>query len=145
MSTQGTTARNWFEIYLLILSVGFAATWGTTNSGEVTSVFPAWARAVWFGGLAIGSAVAVVGELIFTNAALMAERAALYFLTSLISAYMLAFVLVGVRTASWGHVIYVAVALMSFALVNFGRAQQIGTQVRSIYHVYTALTGERHD
>lgn len=138
---MGTKARNWFEIYLLCIAVGFAGTWGLTNSGEVTSLFPGWARGVWFGGLALGAAVAVIGELIFTNTALMVERAALYFLTGLISAYTLAFLLVGLRSAAIGHVVYVVVALVFFALVNFGRAQQIGTQVRSIGHVYTVLSG----
>ena len=59
--------RNWALIYLLLITVGWAATWGLTNTGEVTSTFPAWARVLWFGGLALGSLATIIGELVFTN------------------------------------------------------------------------------
>jgi hypothetical protein len=131
--------RNYYEIFVLLLTVGFAATWGLSNNGEVTSVFPAWARWVWFGGLALGALVAISGEIVFTNAMLLVERAALIFLTGLIMAYTLAFVLVGIRVSSPGHVAYVGVALGIFAMINYMRAHQINNQVRSIYHVYSKL------
>lgn len=131
--------RNYYEIFLLFLTVGFAATWGLMNNGEVTSVFPAWARTIWFTGLAIGAVLAVGGEIIFTNAALAIERAALLFLTGLIMAYTLAFVLIGVRISSIGHVAYVAAALAIFAFVNYMRARQITQQVRAMCAVYSRL------
>lgn len=131
--------RNYYEIFVLFITVGFAASWGLTNTGEVTSVFPAWARIAWFSGLAIGAAVAVVGEIVFTNAALVIERAALLFLTGLIMAYTLAFIIAGARVSSVVHVAYVGFALVVFAYVNYVRAQQINKQVRSIYQVYDRL------
>jgi hypothetical protein len=131
--------RNYYEIFVLFIAVGFAASWGLTNTGEVTSVFPAWARMVWFSGLAVGAAVAVVGEMVFTNTALVIERAALLFLTGLIMAYTLAFIIVGIRISSPGHVAYVGFALVVFAAVNYLRARQINKQVRSVYQVYDRL------
>ena len=139
MAQGGGSGRNYYEIYLLLLTVGFAATWGLTNVGEVTSLFPAWARWLWFGGLAFSAAVAVIGEIIHNSVSIIIERSGLVFLTGLVMAYTLAFVIVGIQTSTPGHVAYVGAALVLFAAVNYARARQIRLALKSTYKVYQQL------
>jgi hypothetical protein len=141
VDSTGMKTRNWYEIYVLFIAVGFAADWGLGNKGEVTSLLPSWMRVAWFIGLAAGAAVAVVGELVFTNKSLLIERAALIFLIGLLCAYTAAFVIVGIRISEFVHVSYVAFALLSFAAVHWIRVRQIRKQVSTLFHVYTLLPG----
>ena len=66
-------------------------------------------------------------------------RVALVFLTGWISAYTLAFVLVGIRVSTFDHVVVVALFLLLFAALNYNRARQIGQQLKSLYYVYERL------
>jgi hypothetical protein len=136
-------SRNYYEIYLLLLTIGFAGTWGLSNTGEVTSTFPPWARVVWYGGLALSAIAAVIGELLFTNLSLLIERAALLLLTGLVMAYALAFIIVGIRISSVSHVVYVGVALILFAVINYGRARQVRRGMIVLRTAYAALPNRR--
>ena len=132
-------SRNYYEIYLLLLTIGFAGTWGLSNTGEVTSTFPFWTRMIWYGGLLLSAVVAVAGEIVFSNLSLLIERAALLFMTGLIMAYALAFIIVGFRLSLMGHVAYVSIALILFAGINYGRARQIRRGMIVLNTAYAAL------
>lgn len=132
--------RNYYQIFLLLLAVAYAATTGIANSAVVTAGFPAWVRFVWFGGLAAGSGIAILGEAVFTTTSLLAiERPALVFLTGLILAYTLGFVVQGIHTSTIGHVVYVTVALLAFAAVNGSRVLQIRKYGAQLAATFTAL------
>jgi hypothetical protein len=98
-----------------------------------------WGRLIWYVGLLFSAAVAVVGEMVFTNLSLIVERAALLFMTGLIMAYALAFIIAGIRTSTLGHVAYVALTLILFAVVNFDRTRQIRHYVQGLTRVYATL------
>jgi hypothetical protein len=136
-------SRNYYEIFLLLLTLGFAATWGLSNTGEVTSTFPLWTRFIWYAGLALSALIAVIGEAVFTNLFLLIERAALIFMTGLIMAYALAFIIAGIRANAFGHVVYVAAALITFAFVNLDRARQIRQYVIDLTNSYAQLPTRR--
>jgi hypothetical protein len=91
----------------------------------------------------LAAVTAIIGELLLTNLSLLVERAALLFLTGLIMAYALAFIIVGIRTSSFGHVAYVVIALILFALVNGDRARQIRQYVYTLRSVYAQLPDHR--
>lgn len=137
--------RNYYQIFLLLLAVAYAATTGVANSAVVTADFPGWVRFVWFGGLAAGSGVAVVAEILFTTTSLLVvERPALVFLTGLVTAYTVGFLIRGIHGiavghTTFGHVGYVTVALLAFAAVNMSRALQIRRYGASLAATFTAL------
>jgi uncharacterized membrane protein len=132
-------SRNYYEVFLLLLTMAFAVQYGLTNAGVVTATFPLWGRLIWYVGLLFSAAVAVVGEIMFTNLSLIVERAALLFMTGLIMAYALAFIIAGIRTSTLGHVAYVALTLILFAIVNFDRTRQIRHYVQGLTRVYATL------
>lgn len=131
--------RNYYEVFLLLLTMAFAVQFGLTNEGVVTATFPFWARLIWYVGLLLSAIVAAIGEMVFTNLALVVERAALLFMTGLVMAYALAFIIAGIRTSTFGHVTYVALALILFAVVNYERARQIRHYIRGLTKVYATL------
>lgn len=132
-------SRNYYEVFLLLLTMAFAVQFGLTNEGAVTATFPLWARLVWYTGLLFGAFVAAIGEILFTNLSLMIERAALVFTTGLVMSYALVFIIAGIRTSTFGHVTYVALALILFAAVNYQRARQIRHYVQGLTRVYATL------
>jgi hypothetical protein len=136
-------SRNYYEIFLLILTMAFAIQFGLTNEGAVTATFPFWARLVWYIGLLFSAVVAVIGEFVFTNLSLVIERAALLFMVGLVMAYALAFIIAGIRTSTFGHVAYVAITLILFAVVNFDRTRQIRHYVQGLTRVYATLPTQK--
>lgn len=118
--------RSWYQVYLLVLTVLWAAAgWFTGSDGRVIAeTFPAWSRHLWYGGLVAGAVLALVGIALHTVVGLLVERVALFVLAGLCGAYGLAFLAYAGR-ADVGHVLYVVPLVLAYAAVNLVRARQI--------------------
>jgi hypothetical protein len=120
------TGRNWYEVFLLILTALWAiAGWVTGSEGqEIALTFPAWARDLWYGGLLVCSLVALAGVVAGTVTGLLIERAALFFLAGLCGGYGLVF-FANAGIADPVHAAYVVVLVLAYAGVNLTRALQV--------------------
>lgn len=118
--------RNWYQIYLLVLTmvfVGFA--WATGSESQViTATFPGFMQVIWYGGLLAGALVTLVGIAMHTVTGFLIERGALFWLAGLCTAYGLAFMAYAAQADPF-HAAYVVVFVLAFAAVNLARARQI--------------------
>lgn len=123
--------RHWHEALLLVLAVAFAAqAWASGSEQQtITATYPAWAQAIWYGGLILGSLVALVGIIWHGHTGLLIERAALLGLAGVSASYGLAFLIHSGR-ADLFHAVYVVVFVGAFAAVNIARAQQIRREIQ---------------
>jgi hypothetical protein len=131
MSTSA--GRNWYEVYLMVLTVLFVVSaWSTDSAREtLTATFPVWSQNLWYGGLIVSATLVLTGIVLGTVTGLMIERAALLVLTGLCVGYGLVFFAVAGR-GSASHGIYVVVLVLAYAAVNITRAFQINTDLRQI-------------
>lgn len=121
-----TTGRNWYQVYLLVLTMVFVGSaWLSGGEGQViAATFPAWSQYLWYGGLLIGAAAALVGIGLGTVVGLLIERAALFWLAGLCGAYGMAFLAFSSRSDVF-HAVYVVTFVALFALANLTRARAI--------------------
>lgn len=140
-----STGRNWYEMYLMVLTLLFAiSAWATGSSQEtLTATFPIWSQNLWYGGLVISAIVVLIGITMNTLTGLLIERAALLFLTGICVGYGLVFFAVASRTSAL-HAVYVVVLVLAYAVVNVARALQINGELTRIRYglnqlVVTAL------
>jgi uncharacterized membrane protein len=127
--------RNWHEVYLLVLTILFAVTGWLTDSKEqiITATFPAWAQSFWYGGLAAGAVLALVGIALHTLTGLLVERAGLFALAGLCGAYGLTFGALAGRVDPV-HSVAITLLVFAFAAVNLARAGQIRREVNGVRH-----------
>jgi hypothetical protein len=130
-----TAGRNWYQVYLLVLTAAFAvASWFTDSEGQtLITTFPAWGRHIWYGGLLVLALAALVGIAMHNLTGLLVERAALFVLAGLCGAYGLVFLGFAGRSDP-AHAVYVVVLVLAYAAVNLVRATQIRRDVDSIRH-----------
>lgn len=120
------SGRNGFELYLLLLTAGWAAvSWAGTEGETVAMLFTAVGRHIWFGTLLASSLLALVGIALGTYTGLLIERAALWSLAGALAWVGLAFLGFATRVDAL-HLIYVTPLL----LVAAGVALQRTTQIR---------------
>lgn len=133
------SGRNYYEIYLLVLTAGWAAlNWATGADGEtIEAAFPGWGRHLWFGGLLAGATLALVGIAVGTVVGLLVERAALFGLAGLCAAFG---VLVASR-ADLVHALYVVPLLLAYAAVHLHRARQAYRDVGRICQTLVSGAG----
>jgi hypothetical protein len=127
---SGGPGRNWYQVYLLVLTMVFVGgSWATGSEGQViAATFPSWSRYLWYGGLLIGAVVALVGIAQHTVVGLLIERGALFWLSGLCAAYGCAFLAFAGRTDAF-HAVFVVTFVLAFALVNLVRARQVRRDV----------------
>lgn len=124
------SGRNYYEIYLLLLTAGWALlNWVTGADGEtIEAAFPGWGRHIFLGGLLVGSLTALVGIAVGTVVGMLVERAALFALAGLCGAVG-AFVL---SRADLVHALYVVPLLLAYAAVHLVRARQVRNDIARI-------------
>ena len=116
------SGRNYYEVYLLVLTIGWAIMSWLVGDGEaIASVFPGWGRIVFFGGLIASSALALVGIALGTLVGMLIERAAMFSL----SALCVCFAIVVGAGADVAQSFYVVPLLLTYGVVHFHRAHQI--------------------
>jgi hypothetical protein len=125
--------RNWHEVYLLVLTVAFAAMAWATGSQEQTiaGTFPAWSQQLWYGGLVVGAVVGLLGIALHTLTGMLIERAALLGLSGLCAAYGAAF-LAHASRADLFHAVFVVVFVAAYAVVNLARACQVRREINQV-------------
>jgi hypothetical protein len=74
------SGRNYYEIYMLLLTAGWALfNWVTGVDGEtIEAAFPGWGRHIFLGGLLFSSLFALGGIAVGTVIGMLVERAALF-------------------------------------------------------------------
>lgn len=114
------------EIFLLLLAIvsGLVGLTGGDPANGFAGAFPAWLQVCWFGGLVLGSSVALCGILINGIRGLFVERAGLIVLSALCFSVALGTVC-DVRS-DVGWVAFGTV--LAFGLINLLRVAQIKTQ-----------------
>lgn len=124
------SGRNYYEIYLLILTAAWAAaSWLTGMDGEtIEAALPGLGRHLLFGGLLTGSLIALGGIAIGTITGLLVERAGLIALAGWCAA---AAVLI-LSQADAIHALYVVPLIGAYALVHLVRAGQVARDVTRI-------------
>lgn len=129
----GGSGRNWYQVYLLVLTMVFVGgSWVTGSAGQViTATFPSWSQYLWYGGLLLGAVVALVGIALHSVTGLLIERGALFWLAGLCAAYGCAFLAFAER-ADIFHAVFVVTFVLTFALVNLVRAWQVRRDVDAI-------------
>lgn len=127
------TGRNWHEIYLLVLTIGFALSGWLTSSSEqvITASYPVWSQFVWYGGLIAGASIALVGIALHTLTGLLIERAALFGIAGLCGAYGMAFLATAGRADPF-HAVFVVVLVGVYAAINLARAFQVRRDIDQI-------------
>lgn len=123
-------ARNWYQVYLLVLAMVFVGgAWATGSEGQIIAqTFPSWSQFLWYGGLLLGSLVALVGIGMNTVTGFLIERGALFWLAGLCGCYGLAFLAFAERAGTF-HVVYVVAFVLAFAAVNLARARQVRSDI----------------
>lgn len=125
--------RNWYEVYLMVLTLLFAISAWTTGSSQETLIatFPIWSQNLWYGGLVVSALAVLAGIVMNTLTGLLIERAALLILTGICAGYGLVFFAVSSRTSAL-HASYVVVLVLAYAAVNVTRALQVGSELTRI-------------
>lgn len=120
------SGRNWYQVYLLVLTMVFVGgSWATGNEDQViTATFPSWSQYLWYGGLLTGALVALVGIALNTVVGLLIERGALFWLSGLCASYGCAFLAFAGRADAF-HAVYVVTFVLTFASVNLVRTRQV--------------------
>jgi hypothetical protein len=121
------SGRNYYEIYLLVLTAGWALyNWVTAADGEtIEAAFPGWGRHIFMGGLLVGSLVALGGIAVGTVVGMLVERAALFALAGFCGAVGL----VVLSRADVGQALYVTPLLLAYAAVHLVRARQVRADI----------------
>lgn len=132
------SGRNWFEIYLLVLTVAWSATvWATNSDGEtIEALFTVVGKYIWLGGLIVSSVIALIGITTGTVTGLLIERAALLLLAGMFGWVGAAF-LVLAAGVDYLHLIYVAPLLLIAAGVILSRVFQIRSDIDRIKNQLT--------
>lgn len=127
------SGRNWFEIYLLVLTVAWASiVWITNSDGEtVEALFTTIGKHIWLGGLIISSVIALIGIIMGTITGLLIERAALLLLAGMFGWVGAAFLVLATGVDHL-HLIYVAPLLLIAAGVILSRVFQIKSDIERI-------------
>ncbi|MGH3599996.1 MAG: hypothetical protein ACRDQH_06930 [Pseudonocardiaceae bacterium] len=116
------SGRNYYEVYLLLLTLGWAImSWIIGDGESIDAVFPAWGRYVFFGGLILASTSALVGIALGTLTGLLLERAAMFSLAGLCGC----FAIVVAFGADLAQGLYVVPLLATYAAVHYHRAGQV--------------------
>lgn len=127
------SGRNWFEIYLLVLTVAWATVvWITNSDGEtIEALFTTVGKNIWLGGLIISSVIALIGIIMGTITGLLIERAALLLLAGMFGWVGAAFLVLSTDVDQF-HLIYVAPLLLIAAGVILSRVFQIKNDIERI-------------
>lgn len=116
------SGRNYYEVYLLLLTIGWAVMSWIVGDGEaIASVFGSWGRIVFFGGLILSSALALVGIAMATLTGMLIERAAMYSLSALCAC----FAVVVAFGADLAQSLYVVPMLATYGVVHYHRTRQV--------------------
>lgn len=120
------SGRNGFQVYLLILIVGWSAyTWSTGTDGEtVRLLFTQIGLNIWYAGLIISSVVALFGIMLGTYTGLLIELAGMYGLAGMFWWVGMAFVGFATRVDAL-HLMGVAPLLLVLVVISLQRAKQI--------------------
>lgn len=137
-----TTSRNWYEVFLLVLTALWAVSgWVTSSEGQqIALTFPPWARDLWYGGLLFCALAALMGVAMAGVTGLMVERGALFVLAGLCGCYGLVF-FARAGVADPLHAAYVVVLVLAYAGVNLARAVQIRRELDLVRHGLRHLAG----
>lgn len=116
------SGRNYYEVYLLVLTIGWAIMSWIVGDGEaIGAVFGPWGRAVFLGGLVAASALALTGIAIGTLTGMLIERAAMYTLSGL----CVCFAVVVAFGADLTQALYVVPLLATYGVVHYHRTRQV--------------------
>ena len=124
------SGRNYYEIYMLLLTAGWVLfNWVTDADGEtIEAAFPGWGRHILLGGLLVSSLIALGGIAVGTVVGMLVERAALSALAGLCGA-------VGVlvlNRADLAQALYVVPLLLAYAAVHLVRVRQVRNDIARI-------------
>jgi hypothetical protein len=134
------SGRNWFEFYLLVLTLAWAIFSWVIGDGEVVAMlFTQVGRHIWFAGLIVSSALALVGIITGTVTGLLLERAALYFLAGLLGWVGVAFLSFAAKINAL-HLVYVTPLLLIAAAVMLSRTWQIRRDLNRIRQHLAAMS-----
>lgn len=128
-----TAGRNWYQVFLMALTAGWAIySWMSGSAGEtITATFPAWSQGLWYICLILGSVMALFGVALGTVTGLLVEQSGLFILAGICSGYGLAFLAFAGR-ADPAHVAYSVSLVLVYAVVNLARARQIHKDIASL-------------
>ncbi|MGH3693229.1 MAG: hypothetical protein ACRDRX_04385 [Pseudonocardiaceae bacterium] len=116
------SGRNYYEVYLLLLTLGWAIMSWIVGDGEaIASVFGTAGRVVFFGGLILSSALALTGIAMGSLTGMLIERAAMYTL----SALCVCFAIVVAFGADLAQSLYVVPLLATYGVVHYHRTHQV--------------------
>lgn len=120
------SGRNGFQVYLLILVVGWSVyTWTTGTDGEVIrALFTQVGLNIWYAGLILSSLVSLGGIALGTYTGLLIERAGMYGLAGMFWWVGMAFLGLATRVDAL-HLLGVTPLLLAMVAIALQRTQQI--------------------
>lgn len=138
--------RRWFEAFLLVMCIGSGLLGLTGNASDraIELNFPSWGQYLWYGGLVLGGATALLGVLVVTYTGVGIERAGLLLLSGLCAGYTAGAVILCVVNDSISA--YLTVLVFAFALLCHNRAREARRErsnYRAELHRLAALRGDQ--